>query len=292
VIGYLGAFLGGLFALVSPCGALLVPAFFAYAFADRAALLARTGVFYLGLLVVLVPLGMGAAQASRLVFGHQRSLGLAAGLLLIGFGLLQMLGGGFAVAALNGPLARLRGRIHGQSSWPAVFALGAISGLTGFCTGPILGAVLTVAATSGHALRGGLLLALYAAGMAAPLFILAALWDRYDLGRRRWLRGRGFRLGPLRLHTTSLASGLLFAALGAVFLASGGTTLSALPDLPAGWTDRLTGIATGIPVPDLVLVAVLAALIAAIAAWRLRAGHTGHTTTGAHTGSQTGKEPT
>ncbi|WP_329519507.1 cytochrome c biogenesis CcdA family protein [Spirillospora sp. NBC_01491] len=269
MIGYLGAFLGGLFTLVSPCGALLLPAFFAYGVTGRAALLARTGVFYAGLAAAMVPLGMGAAQAGRLVFGHQRALSVVAGLLLIGFGVLQFAGGGFS------PVARLRGRVRGDS-WPAILALGAVSGLTGFCTGPILGAVLTVAATSGQALRGGLLLAVYAAGMTAPLFVLAALWERYDLGHRRWLRGRGVRLGPLRLHTTTLISGTVFAALGVLFLASGGTTLSVVPAPPSSWTDALNDLATGVRVPDLVLIAVLALVVAALTLWRLRAAAPKH----------------
>ncbi len=33
-IGLLGAFLGGVLALLSPCSALLLPSFFAYAFTD------------------------------------------------------------------------------------------------------------------------------------------------------------------------------------------------------------------------------------------------------------------
>lgn len=261
--GYLGAFLGGLFSLLSPCGALLLPAFFAYGLGGRGALLARTGLFYVGLAAVMVPLGTGAAAAGRLVFGHQRALGITAGALLIGFGLLQLLGGGFS------PVPKLAGRVRGDG-WPAVIVLGALSGLTGFCTGPILGAVLTVAAASGQELRGGLLLAVYAAGMAAPLFLLAALWDRYDLGRRRWLRGRGFRAGPLRLHTTTLASGAVFVALGALFLASGGTTLSAVPAPPESWTRALNDLATGADVPDLLVIAVLAAAVAAVTFLRLR----------------------
>jgi len=48
-IGYLAAFLGGVLTLLSPCSALLLPAFFAYAFASRSRLLGRTAVFYAGL---------------------------------------------------------------------------------------------------------------------------------------------------------------------------------------------------------------------------------------------------
>lgn len=60
--------------------------------------------------------------------------------------------------------------------------------------------------------------------MAAPLLALAALWERLDHGSRRWLRGREVSLGPLRAHTTNLFSGLMFVALGAVFIAYEGTS--------------------------------------------------------------------
>jgi hypothetical protein len=43
-------------------------------------------------------------------------------------------------------------------------------------------------------------------------------WDRYRLGRRAWLRGWPLRLGPVEIHSTRLASGLLFVALGATFI--------------------------------------------------------------------------
>ena len=62
-IGVVAAFAAGVLALLSPCSALLLPSFFAYAFADARALVARTTVFYLGLLLTLVPLGTGAGFA-------------------------------------------------------------------------------------------------------------------------------------------------------------------------------------------------------------------------------------
>ena len=60
--------------------------------------------------------------------------------------------------------------------------------------------------------------------MAAPLFLMALLWDRLDLGHRRWLRGRELSLGKLRLHTTNLISGLMFVAIGVLFIAFEGTS--------------------------------------------------------------------
>jgi len=268
-IGYLGAFLGGVLTLLSPCSALLLPAFFAYAFASPARLLGRTAVFYAGLAGVLVPLGIGSSAASTLVYGHQVALTTAAGVILIGFGVVQIAGGGFAVPGL----ASLRARLRGQSVL-SVLALGAVSGLAGFCAGPILGAVLTVAAASGQPLRGAALLAIYAAGMTAPLLALAATWDRLGIGHRRWLRGTGIRIGPLHLHTHSVISGLIFTGLGVVFLRYQGTAgltgLLAPPSLDT-WNNRLQDVVTAVQAhaPDLALIAAAAAAVVAITAWRL-----------------------
>jgi cytochrome c biogenesis protein CcdA len=201
---YLASFFGGVLSLLSPCSALLLPAFFAYAFGGGGELIKKTGVFYLGLCATLVPLGMGISAVSALFYGERQLLITLSGALLISFGILQLLGGGFTI----GPLQRLVGRVrwgrgapsHGgemapdgagvaptgrdvaptggdvacnvsttTARGPAVFALGAVYGFAGFCSGPILGAVLTVAAASGTASRGATLLAVYAAGMAAPL---------------------------------------------------------------------------------------------------------------------------
>src|ERR687890_857322 len=216
---FLASFLGGLLSLLSPCSALLLPAFFAYAFQSRGELVGRTAVFFLGLCATLVPLGMGISAVSALVYGHRSTLITVSGLLIIAFGVLQLLGGGFAF----GPIERLRGGIKGNTL-VATFFLGAVYGFAGFCSGPILGAVLTVAASSGSVLRGAGLLATYAAGMAAPLFLLALLWDRFDLGHRRWLRGREVSLGTLRFHSTSLLSGLMFVVVGVLFIAFEGTS--------------------------------------------------------------------
>jgi cytochrome c biogenesis protein CcdA len=217
---FLASFLGGVLSLLSPCSALLLPAFFAYAFQSRRELVGKTAVFYLGLAATLVPLGMGISAVSVLVYGHRGALITASGLLIIALGILQLAGGGFTI----GPLARLSGKVQGDpSSALSTFALGAVYGFAGFCSGPILGAILTVAAASGGVLRGAALLAVYAAGMAAPLFLLAVFWDRLDLGRR-WLRGREVSLGRFRLHTTNLLSGLMFIILGVIFITYEGTS--------------------------------------------------------------------
>ena len=221
-LGLAAAFIGGALTLISPCSALLLPSFFAYAFADPRALVARTAVFWLGLCVTVVPLGAGSALVSTLFYGHRGTLITLAGWLIIAMGVLQFLGGGFAFPGAD----RLRARLTGTGrtgSYGSTFALGAVYGLAGFCSGPILGSVLTIAAAQGDVVAGGALLAVFALGMAAPMFVLALVWDRFHLGGRRWLKGRAVRLGPLRLHTSQLVAGTLFVLVGVLFLRYDGT---------------------------------------------------------------------
>ncbi len=222
-VGLLAAFAAGVLALLSPCSALLLPSFFAYAFASRTAQLGRTTVFYAGLLLTLVPLGVGAGAASSLFYGHRPLLIAVAGWFIIALGVLQVLGRSFAVP-FTSRLLGVAGRATSRGTgWASTLVLGAVYGLAGFCSGPVLGAILTMAATQDSPVHGGLLLAVYALGMAAPLFVLAGLWDRFQLGRRRWLRGRLLRLGPLEVHSTALVSGVLFVVIGVLFLRFDGT---------------------------------------------------------------------
>ncbi|GGX37032.1 cytochrome C biogenesis protein CcdA [Streptomyces malachitofuscus] len=260
-VGLAVAFLGGLLALLSPCSALLLPAFFAYSFTGRTRLVARTGVFYVGLCTTLVPLGVAGSFAGRLFYGHRDLLVTVGGWTLICLGLAQAAGLGFG----SRRLAQAAGSRH-TGTGLSVFALGAVYGLAGFCAGPILGGILTVAAVDGDPLHGGVLLSVYALGMAVPVFLLALLWDRFDLGHRRWLRGRVFAVGPLSLHSTSVVGGALFVVLGAVFLAFDGT--SALPSPLSTETEfaleeRLSALGGGIP--DRALLLVLSAAAALIA---------------------------
>ncbi|MFE6227600.1 MULTISPECIES: cytochrome c biogenesis CcdA family protein [unclassified Streptomyces] len=265
-IGYFAAFLGGLLALLSPCSALLLPAFFAYSIDTRAKLVARTGILYAGLATTLVPLGAAGSLAGRFFYGHRDLLVTAGGWLIIGLGVLQLLGRGFT----SRRIAEASGRIRPTSAL-SVYALGLVYGLAGFCAGPILGSVLTVAALSGSPAYGGLLLAAYALGMAVPLFVLALLWERYDLGRRRWLRGRPLRVGRFEVHSTSLVSGLFFVVLGTLFLVFDGTTaLPGLLSVDDSFAVEERVAALGRAVPDWALLVAVVAVVAAALALRGR----------------------
>ncbi len=272
-VGLLGAFLGGLLSLVSPCSALLLPSFFAYAFDTVGALARRTVVFYAGLALVLVPLGAGVAAVGALVTQYRGTVTTVGGLVLVALGVLMILGRGFGSTAAGNAAAKIR-----ISSGFSVFALGTVYGLAGFCSGPLLGSVLTVSAAGGNPAYGGALMALYALGMAAPLFVLALLWDRFDLGRKQWLRGREITLGPLRTHTTSLISGVLFVGVGMLFLLTDGTAgLGGLTSVDTQfslqeWVQGFAGEVSNIVVLLLVVLAALTVVLVRMLRSRRREG--------------------
>ncbi len=223
------AFAGGVLSLLSPCSALLLPAFFAYAFPSRGQLVLRTGIFYLGLITLLVPIGLGIGAFGSLFLERRTELSIVAGLLLVAIGVYQLAVGGFEIPGA----ARLQGRTFGVSgeSLAATYVLGLVYGIGGFCSGPLLGGVLTIAGASGGAATGAALLAIFGLGMAAPLFLLALVWGRLGSTGRGRLRGREIQLGPIRRHSSILASSLLFVVLGIAFVAfQGGNALGSAYD--------------------------------------------------------------
>lgn len=231
-LGLFGAFLGGVLTLLSPCSVMLLPAFFSYAFSSPRQLLGRTGVFYLGLISTLVPLGVLAGSLGAFVQGHRGLLVTIAAVVVIVLGVVMMAGvslprfGGRSggVGAGGGAGVGVRagvGAAEGTGTL-AVYALGTVYGLAGVCAGPILGAVLTYAAVSSNALFGGIILLVFAAGMVVPLVVLAALWSRMPFVRTI-VRPRAVRLGRWTNTWTMLLGGFATVATGVLLLLSDGT---------------------------------------------------------------------
>lgn len=271
-VGLLAAFLGGVLALLSPCGALLLPAFFASTVGAGPRLLLHGAVFYVGLALTLVPLGIGAAALGSLLVAQRDVVIAVAGLIVIALGVWQALGRGFDLARLVPGVRTASAAAHRRTGIARTFLLGTASGVAGFCAGPILGAVLTLAATGDSLVAAGTMLAVYGAGMVLPLLVIAAVWARRGTGSRRWLRGRALRVGPLQVHSTSLVTGLLLIGVGIVFIVTNGMT--ALPEIvPASALARLQSgaLALAASVGEQVVIALLALL--ALLAWWLWTRH-------------------
>lgn len=214
-IGYAGALIGGLLTLLSPCSAMLLPSFFAYAFSTPSKLVARTALFYLGLIATLVPVGILAGTVGSFLMENRTVLVIAAASIVIVLGLIQLVG--LPLPALS------RGGAGEGTSSASVFILGSVYGVAGVCAGPILGSVLTVAAVGGNALYGGILLATYALGMTVPLFVLALVWKRLRIAERGWLKPRTVRVGRWQNSALMMVSGVLSIGIGILLLLTDGT---------------------------------------------------------------------
>lgn len=260
-IGLLSAFIGGFLALLSPCGALLLPAFFASTVGSGPRLWVHGAVFYVGLLLVLVPLGIGAGAVGSVFATHRGTIIVAASAVLIVLGAVQALGFGFGFDAarfLPGTDA-LQNQLVARAGLVKTVLLGAASGVSGFCAGPILGAVLTLAAAQGDVFTASTLLAVYGAGMVLPLVVLAALWGRIGARTRALLRGHTFTCLGRELHSTSVVTGVLIIMVGILFWTTNG--LIGVPELLP--TDVQAGLQSGVavlanPIVDAVVLAVLA----------------------------------
>jgi len=167
-----------------------------------------------------------------------RSAGAA---LLIAFALVMLvpaLGERFSqwmlpvASAANAASARLDGR-----SLASAMALGAVLGLVWSpCSGPLLGAALTLVASEGGVLRGGMVLALFGLGAAIPLVAVAYA------SRSGFARARDWVLG--RIERVRRVFALLLGAMGVAILTGADQWVEArvLGWLPDVWVNLTVGI--------------------------------------------------
>lgn len=261
-IGLLSAFLGGILALLSPCAALLLPAFFASSVGAGPRLLVHGLVFYLGLLTLLVPLGLGVGFIGGLLTTHRQAIVVLSSLVLIVLGITQLFGHGFDLSRMFPGQSALQSSAAAATGLGKSFILGMTSSIAGFCAGPILGAVLTLAATSGNAVVSALILSAYGAGMVLPLLIIVLLWNKLGQRGQSVLRGRVFTFLGRQWHTTSVVTGLLVILVGIVFWTTNGLVgvPQLVPDETQAWLQESAGLLRN-PIFDIVMIIVVAAVV-------------------------------
>ncbi|MBA3689114.1 MAG: cytochrome c biogenesis protein CcdA [Chloroflexi bacterium] len=218
------AFVAGIISFVSPCVLALVPVYLAYLGETAAGVVAVPAGAAVGLSIGSIgrqPLLRQAVLFTLSFAAIFVLLGVSAGLL--GAGLLRVIpfareATGLAVIALGvlmtglfGPvLSRLNfgprlqempsGRSARSVTLGALFALGWSP-----CIGPVLGAILTMGASSQDVGVAALLLAFYALGLAVPFLLAAAALPQLRpviLALRRWHQ------------PVEVAAGLFVAAMG------------------------------------------------------------------------------
>jgi len=128
-------------------------------------------LFVLGFSLVFLLLGAGATALGRTLRFYQEWIARGGGVLIILFGL-------YLTGVLNFKFLQAEKRLHLQDK--PVGYLGTVLVGIAFgagwtpCIGPILGAILGLAATEADLQRGMILLGAYSAGLAIPF--LAAAW--------------------------------------------------------------------------------------------------------------------
>src|SRR5699024_2238521 len=188
-ISLLSSFIGGILALPSPCAALLLPAFFGPTVGAGSRLILHGLLFYVGMLLVLIPLGMGAGTLGALFTSHRGAIVLVASVILIVLGIVQFFGFGFDPARMLPGADAARQRSAQSAGCTKTSLLSASIGIAGACTAPTLGAVLPLPAPEGSSVVGAIMLAVYGTPLGVTLFIIAALWTSVGTRTRSILRG-------------------------------------------------------------------------------------------------------
>ncbi|HXH04367.1 MAG TPA: cytochrome c biogenesis protein CcdA [Candidatus Competibacteraceae bacterium] len=222
--GLATAFIAGTVSFLSPCVLPLVPGYLSYiaggaattSLSDqpRRKALGLGLCFVLGFATVFVLLGASATALGRLVGSYRYELNLVAGALVVLFGVLMM-------GVIRAPWLYRERRFHPAIVGGKPFAAYLLGLAFGFgwtpCIGPVLGAILTLSATSATLADGIALLGVYALGLGIP-FLMAAASIEIFVKRLRFLR-------RLALPLQRTAGGLMIV-FGVLMFSGKLTTLS------------------------------------------------------------------
>ncbi len=183
-LGLFVAFAAGLLSFLSPCVLPLVPSYIGFltgmslpeVAARRRVALGHALLFVLGFTLVFMVLGASATALGRALNYYQQWLQRIGGALIILFGLI-------CLGVVKAPFLNQERRLQVDQK-PVGYLGSALVGMAfgaGWtpCIGPVLGAILGLAATSHDLTRGLLLLAVYSAGLAVPFLLAAVALDAF-----------------------------------------------------------------------------------------------------------------
>lgn len=223
---FIAAFIAGVAALFAPCCVtVLLPTYLASVFRERATVFLMTFIYFLGLLTVFLPIGLGAVFLTQLFSSYHNLIFSAGAIFLISLGAFLLLGRQFSL-----PL-----NVHPQlksANAGSVFTLGAFSGIATTCCAPVLAGVLALSVLPGSFLLGGAYTLAYVLGMVIPLFIIAASLDKFDFTKKFFAFRKtveySFLGRKIRLTISNLISGGMFLGFGifVLYLSQTGNLIS------------------------------------------------------------------
>lgn len=212
----IASFIAGIIALFAPCCiTFMLPAYFAYTFKQKRAIVLMTFVFFFGVATILVPIGLGVAYLTQLFKGYHTQVFYLGGILMLLIAFLSFSGKKLSMPFKQLPLLKSHDAL-------SIYTLGLFSGLASSCCAPVLAGVLTLNALSASLFQALILSLTYVFGMVFPLFLLAYFWDSFNWSESKLVRGIMIRFKlfnkDLIIHSTNLITGIIFLVIGIYIL--------------------------------------------------------------------------
>ncbi len=214
----IASFLAGIVALFAPCCiTVLLPAYLASVFREKKNILKMTFVFFAGISVVIIPIGLGAAGLAQMFRDFHEELYIFGGLFMLLLAVLSVMGKGISM-----PLPKRIQAKMDPSNTKSVFVLGVLSGAATSCCAPVLAGAMTLAVVSGTFWKALIVVFAYVVGMTFPLFLTAYFYDKYKIDQSKIIKGKlleiKIKAKTFYVHSTNLLSSAVFLVMGAVML--------------------------------------------------------------------------
>lgn len=252
----IASFLAGMVALFAPCCiTVLLPSYLASTFNQKRNILKMTFVFFAGIAVILVPIGLGAAGLARIFRDFHQELYIFGGILMLILAIMSVGGKGMSFIPMPKRIMPSDNLARSKS----VFLLGVFSGAATSCCAPVLAGAVTLAVISGAFWKALIVTFSYVFGMTFPLFIAGFLYDKYKIESSRVVRGKMLKVSVgsrvISVHSTNLLAGIVFLAMGIILfvLAFSGNAFWA-PSLQVkigralnSWSQYALDVLSGIP---------------------------------------------
>ena len=220
-VTFIAAFVAGILSISSPCILPLIPLYLGHVAGvsvnpqgtvNRSRVMTNATAFVIGFSVIFIILGLALGAAGSVVSGASLVSGNRFWIVRIGGVILMLLGlQQLGILTIPGLGRERRMSFMGgtRGSFGSSFLIGATFG-AGWspCAGPILGAILTLAAGQGSTSEAGMLLGVYSLGLAIPFLAFAALGST-----QRFLRGMMRHMSAM----TAVSGGIMLAV-GAIMV--------------------------------------------------------------------------
>ncbi|MBI5230510.1 MAG: hypothetical protein HY981_04410 [Candidatus Magasanikbacteria bacterium] len=208
------AFVAGVAALFAPCCiTVLLPSYLGSIFRERKKVFVMTFIFFLGILLVFLPLGLGSAAFGQLLSKNHNTIFVFGSIFLMILGLLLLTGRHFTLPFHVSPTLKN----HHPFS---VFMLGVFSGIATTCCAPVLAGVLALSALPGSIFWGVLYTLSYVLGMVIPLFFIASFLDKGAITKKfmGMRKPISYSLGTVKVSLTigEFISGIMFMVMAVV----------------------------------------------------------------------------